>query len=416
MSFTETRPIQLMAGALCLAAAIVLPGCKLGDNGLRETTISSSSSVEDFSRGTGAPALTTRNTIRIAGADATANAAGAAITAYPSSSAFTRPSAVSVVDEQDWRAALVMSALSKPPIGAPLLLSSKDDLPEVTASAIGALSPTGVMIPGQKLRPKAFAAGDLKLPERMPRVTLVNDSHVGLAVSADRLATRLTGGKPSESVIVTTADPAFKRYALPAGPLAANTGSPVLFVDRQSAPAETLQAIATHKKPTIYVVGPPAAVGNKVLKVLRKYGSVRRISGKNPTDNAIRVAVFSDPTTGWGWGISDVGHGFVIQNSHYEMNVAAAATLSANAAYGPLLLNSSSRVVDRELRQYLLDSQPTYVQGSGPQTAVTNRAWLLGDSAQISAGMQATLDKLLAVVPPSAATGEGNGGATAPTP
>lgn len=408
---------RALLAALALVAIAALPGCTLGDNGLQKTTLSSGSSVEDFSRGTGSPALTTRNTIRIPGADPAANAAGAAITAYPSSSSFTRPSAVAVVGESDWRAALVMSVFSAPPLSAPLLLSSKDDMPDVTESAMEALSPTGVVIPGQTLKPKAFVAGDLELPERTARVNLVNNSYDELAVAADRLWTRMTGGKPSSEVIVTTADPNLKRYALPAGPLAANTGSPIFFTNKDTVPLSTLKAIQTHKKPAIYVVGPPSAISDDQLRILRKYGNVRRISGTNPTDNAVNVAVFSDPTTGWGWGISDVGHGFVIQNSHNEMNVAAATTLSANAAYGPLLLNSNSQVVDRELRQYLLDSQPTYVQGAGPQTAVTNRAWLLGDAAQISSGMQATLDKLLALVAPTEATGSSEGDtATAPAP
>lgn len=416
--FASAKRTRRLAVCVCAAAisAAAISGCTLGDNGRPATGLSSGSSVDDFARGTGSPALTTRNTIRIPGADPAANAAGAAITAYPSSGAFTRPSAVTVVGEQDWRAALAMSVISAPPISAPMLLSGKDEMPDVTESAMSALSPTGVIIPGQTLRPKAFVAGDLKLPDRTPRVNLVNNTYENLSLAVDRLQARLSGGKPSESVIVTTADPNMKRYALPAGPLAANTGSPIFFSLKDTVPLATLRAIATHKKPAIYVVGPPAAVSDQAMSVLRRYGKVRRISGVNPTDNAVNVAVFSDPTTGWGWGISDVGHGFVIQNSHNEMNLAAATTLAANAAYGPLLLNSNAKVVDRELRQYLLDSQPTYIQGAGPQTAVTNRAWLLGDAAQISAGMQATLDKLLALVAPTEAVGEEPAGKRASEP
>ena len=42
------------------------------------------------------------------------------------------------------------------------------------------------------------------------------------------------------------------------------------------------------------------------------------------------------------------------------MNVAGATTLSAGAAYGPLLMNSDPDVLDRSLRNYLLDIQPGY--------------------------------------------------------
>lgn len=410
----------ITAALFTLLAATALSGCTLGDQGLQQTSLSSGSSVEDFSRGSGSPALTTGNTIRIPGSDPAANAAGAAITAYPSSSAFTRPKALSIVGEDDWRAAISMSVLSAPPLNSAMLLSSADNIPDVTKSAMAALNPTGVVIPGQTLHPKAFVAGSLELPERTPRVNLTNTSYENLSLAVDRLSAKLTGGKPSKQVIVTTADPNFKRYALPAGPLSANTGSPVFFVNRDTVPLATLRAIAAHDKPSIYVIGPKNVISDQLLTVLRRYGSVRRISGTNPTDNAVNVAVFSDPTSGWGWGVNDVGHGWEIINSHNEMNVAASTTLAANVTYGPLLLNSNKSVVDRELRNYLLDSQPTYVQGAGPQTAVTNRAWLLGGEAQISAGMQATLDKLLAVIAPTVATGgdseSGASGATGVAP
>jgi hypothetical protein len=160
-------------------------------------------------------------------------------------------------------------------------------------------------------------------------------------------------------------------------------------------------------------------VSDNVLSVLRKYGTVRRIAGVDPTDNAVKVATFSDPATAWGWGITDPGHGFVIINSHYEMNVAASTTLSSGAAYGPLLLNSNPTVVDRALRNYLLDEQSAYIDN--PASAVYNRAWLLGDEVQLSPGIQATFDKLLAVTQlapegSTGATGTDSTGATAPAP
>jgi hypothetical protein len=311
-----------------------------------------------------------------------------------------------------------MSVLSAAPLNAPMLLSGNGDIPDVTKSALAALSPSGVVIPGQTLHPKAFTAGTLKLPERTPRVNLLDDNYENLSLAVDRLWTRLTGGKPSDQVIVTTADPNLKRYALPAGPLAANTASPVFFVNKDTVPLATLRAIAGHKKPAIYVVGPEQAISDQLLTVLRKYGTVRRIAGPNPTQNAVEVATFSDPATDWGWGIIDPGHGFVIMNSHNEMNVVAATTLSSGAAYGPLLLNSSANVVDRELRNYLLDEQSGYV--SDPASAVYNRAWLLGNEAQLSPGIQATFDKLLAVTKlapeGSTSTAGESTGATAPAP
>lgn len=407
--FRNTRPTgtSISAALLAVMAALALSGCELGDN-QSLTGLTSESSSDDFARGTGSPALATKNTVRIPGEDPAANAAGAALTVFPSNNAFTRPTVVTVAGAQDWRAAVAMSVLSARPVSAAMLLSEQDDLPDITESAYTALNPTGLTIPGQTLKPKALVAGNLKLPEGTPRVNLVNSDYEKLSLAVDGLWTTLSpSGKPSREVIVTTADPAFQRYALPAGPLAANTGSPVFFTENDQVPLATLRAIEKHDKPSIYVVGPEFAISDEVLKRLRRYGTVRRVSGPNPADNAVQVAAFSDPATGWGWGITDVGHGMVVINSKNEMNVAGATTLSAGAAYGPLLLNSRPDVLDRSLREYLLDIQPGFYDD--PADSVYNRAWLLGDEQQISPGLQATLDGLLTVVQITDSTGEVTG-------
>lgn len=388
--------------AVLAMATLVLAGCELGDN-QSLTGLSSGDSSDDFARGTGSPALATKNTIRIPGEDPAANAAGSALTVYPANNAFTRPKVVTVVGEQDWRAAIAMSVLSARPVSAPMLLSKANDLPDITKSAFSALTPTGLTIPGQALKPKAIVGGDLKLPDKTQRLNLVNEDYQKLSLAVDRLWTQLSGGKPTREVIVTTADPNLKRYALPAGPLAANTGSPVFFVENDTVPLSTLRAIEEHDKPAIYVVGPKKAVSDKLVKRLKRYGRVRRVGGPDPADNAVQVAAFSDPATGWGWGITDVGHGMVIINSHNEMNVAGSTTISAGAAYGPLLLNSRPDVLDRSLREYLIDIQPGFYDD--PADSVYNRAWLLGDEKQLSPGLQATLDGLLTVVQITDATG-----------
>ncbi|MBI5310020.1 MAG: cell wall-binding repeat-containing protein [Actinobacteria bacterium] len=403
MSFTRRNIQARSAAAVALTAiALVLTGCELGDDG-GLTGLSGNSSADDFSRGTGSPALATKNTIRIPGEDPTGNAAGAALTVYPSTSAATRPKLVSVVGKNDWRAAIAMSVLAARPLGAPLLISEEDDVPDVTKSAIEALGPVGVTVPGRTVKPKALVAGSAEVPEKMPRINLVNTSYEKLSLSIDALWITLNGGKPSEEVIVTTADPALSRFALPAGPLAAKTGSPVFFTEKDKVPLATLRAIEAHGKPRIYVVGPPRAISDTLLKRLKRYGRVTRVGGPTPTQNAVQLAAFSDPQSGWGWGIDNPGHGLVIMNSHREMDVAAATSLSAGAAYGPLLLNGSAAVLDKSLENYLLDIQPGYIDD--PANGVYNRAWLLGNESAISPGLQAQIDKLAQIVQITGETG-----------
>lgn len=388
------------------AMALALAGCELGDSG-GLTGLNGNSSAEDFSRGTGSPALATKNTIRIPGEDPIGNAAGAALTVYPSTSAATRPKLVTVVGENDWRAAIAMSVLSARPIGAPMLISENDGVPDVTESAIKALNPAGITIPGRAVKPKALVAGNVEVPEKLPRINLVNTNYEKLSLSVDALWITLNGGRPAEEVIITTADPKLARFALPAGPLAAATGSPVFFTEKNQVPLSTLRAIAAHGKPRIYVVGPPRAVSDTILKRLKRYGRVTRIGGPTPTSNATEVALFSDPQSVWGWGIDNPGHGMVIMNSHREMDVAAATSLSSGAAYGPLLLNSNPATLDKPLENYLLDIQPGYIDN--PANGVYNRAWLLGDATALSSGLQAQVDKLTQIVQITGETGEALG-------
>lgn len=383
-------------------SAATLSGCELGDSG-GLTGLKGTSGNDDFARGTGSPALATKNTIRIPGEDSTGNAAGAALTVYPSSNPTTRPKVITVVGKDDWRGAVAMSVFSARPMRAPMLLSKQDDLPDITESAITALAPAGISIPGLVVKPKALVAGTVKVTDKLPRVNLVDTSYEKLSLSVDAMWTKLNGGKPSSEVIVTTADPALSRFALPAGPLSAKTGSPVFFVDRDTVPLATLRAIQAHDKPRIYVVGPSRAISDALLKRLKRYGRVRRIGGDTPTLNAIETALFSDSETDWGWGIDTPGHGLVVMNSHHEMDLAAAVSLSSGAAYGPLLLNNSATTLDTALYNYLLDIQPAF--RDDPSNGVYNRAWLLGDESTISPSLQARIDKLCEIVQLTGETG-----------
>lgn len=391
-----------MFSLLAVLFAIFLSGCTLGDQN-STTGLSGNTSSEDFARGSGSPALATKNTIRIPGEDPVGNAAGSALTVYPSNNPTTRPQVVTVAEKNDWRAALALSVLSARPLEAPMLLSEKGSVPDITQSAFDALNPTSATIPGLVLKPQAIVAGNAKVPDKVPRIQLANDTYEKLSLSIDALWTKITGGKPSREVIVTTADPAFKRFALPAAPLAAKTGSPIFYVNQDTVPRATLRAIEAHNKPTIYVIGPPKAVSDAILKRLKRFGRVVRIGGNTAPDNAVKVAVYQDPQSGWGWGIDNPGHGLVVMNSHSEMDVAAATTLSSGAAFGPLLVNNRSNVLDRELRNYLLDIQPGFIDE--PSNGVYNRAWLLGNEEVLSAGLQAEIDKLCEIVQITAATG-----------
>src|SRR5688500_7793200 len=98
---------------------------------------------QDAAGGLGCPASATKNTARVGGADPVADAAAVAQAVYPATDTASRPKAVTLVDKDDWQAGIAASSLIAEPVGAPVLLSDGDELPQATEDAIEALAPVG---------------------------------------------------------------------------------------------------------------------------------------------------------------------------------------------------------------------------------------------------------------------------------
>lgn len=389
---------------VAMLAITAMTGCNLGDDDSL-TGLSDTSPGADFARGAGSPALATKNTVRIPGAGPVGNAAGSALAVFPSNDKKTRPKAVGYVADNDWRAALVAGVLMSRPIQAPTLVGKRDGQHEVSESALTAMNPTGLRIPGKALAPKLIAFGDVEVPEGYPVQRIPSQDPAVMAAQADLLLTTINS-TASENVIVTSSDQRAAPYAMPAAPLAAKQGSPILFVTGAVVPRATLRALELRRKPNIYVVGPPSVVPNVVVKRLKRFGNVRRISGLTPAENSVAVArypeenqlaEFTDELAAWGWGANDPGHGLVIASSQRTLDVVAATALGASGAYGPLLLNGSGPVLDKTIENYLLDIQPGYIDD--PARGVYNRAWLLGDEQALSPALQARVDALCEIQP-----------------
>jgi hypothetical protein len=337
-------------------------------------------------QGLGFPAIATKNTTRVGGADPVANAAAVAQAVFPGA----HPKAVTLVDSGDWRAGIAAAALFAKPVGAPILLSDGTSLPAASSSALKALAPAGSKAAGgaQIIRVGDVAqAGGRKTTD----IRGADPFAMGRAIDAFLAA---ASGKSSDRVLVVSADKA--PFAMPAAAYAAKSGDPVLFVTKDSVPAPTRAALEAHRQPKIYLLGPTSVIGPKVETALRKLGKVTRIQGPDPVQNAIAFARFSDGT--FGWGVVDPGHGLVFTGEASDpQTAAAAAPLSAAGTYGPLLLVGNADSVDKPLGDYLLDIQPGYAKD--PVRGVYNHGWIVGDESVMSIAAQSQIDRLLEISP-----------------
>jgi putative cell wall binding repeat protein len=333
----------------------------------------------------GYPAFATSNTTRVGGPDPASNAAGVALAVYPSTDEAQRPAAIALVDADDWRGAIAASVLMAAPLGAPLLISEGEELPEPTSQALDALEPQGS---GDSGGTAAFAIGAAAAPDGLETRRVEADGAAATAAAIARLRDRLFG-RPPRHMVVASADRA--AFAMPAAAWAARSGDPVLFTGRDELPAATAAALRRHPKTPIYVLGPSSAISSSVVRQIAEINDrVRRISGEGPVENAIALARYG--AGDFGWNVNDPGHGFVLARSDSPLDAAAAAPLSASGTWGPLLLTDSADTLPTALRGYLLDVKPGYT--TDPTRAFYNHVWVIGDEGAIDVSQQAEIDEL----------------------
>jgi hypothetical protein len=352
----------------------------------------------------GFPAIATKNTTRVDGADPIAVAAGVALAEYPSASPGTHPEVVALAPTDDWQAAIAASVFAAPPFRAPILLSSSSPLPAATSDALTQLAPTGS---GSAGGAQVITVGDVPRPRRERPARISAGDPYSLAAAIDRFVTSASNGSTPDVVIASGDHPA---YAMPAAGWAAESGEPVLFVNSSGIPAATRQALLAHQKPHIYVLGPPSVIPNGVVRQLGKYGTVKRVSGNDPASNSVAFAIYRDPpcATGqpcahvpgsFGWALRSPGHGYTLVNQNDPLDAAAAAPLSASGSFGPeLVLDSASALPSSILNFFLNYATPGFTQ-EGPTAAVYNHAWIIGNEQQVSVSVQAQVDALLEAVP-----------------
>jgi hypothetical protein len=343
----------------------------------------------------GFPAFATKNTTRVSGADPIADAAAVALAVDPSTGGVKGPDAVTLVDAADWPGGIAAASLVAAPVGAPILVTDSNEIPELTENAIRALGPEGS---DETAGRQAFVIGAAATPDDLDTLEVKGANAAELAAEVASLRERLTG-RPDHLLLASSDEPAF---AMPAAGWAARSGDPILYVQRNSVPEPTRKALERYEGVPVYVLGPTSAISSKAFQEVEKLApGAKRVGADDPVASAIEFARFA--SGGFGWNINDPGHGFVIANTERPLDAAVAAPLSASGTWGPLLVTEDADAVPEQLRGYLLDLKPGYEQD--PTRALYNHLWLIGDTGALSVDFQAQLDEIAEVAPVSSGSG-----------
>jgi hypothetical protein len=378
--------------ALLLALLVLLiAGCSTDDE--RPPQLGVGAEDEQAAEKLGFPSTATRNTIRVGGGDAASDAAGVAGALYPATGDSDRPTAVVLVDQNDWPTAIAASVLVGRPIGAPILLTDGSDMPAVTEDVLDRLKPKGSDLSkdAQVIR----VGRDVARPSGYKTALIEGDTVFERAAATDRFFSAARA-RPSNDVVLYSADD--PEYAMPAAAWAARSGDAVLPVRRDSVPPPILDALREHERPNVFVLGPESVISKAVVDRLKKRKlarSVDRISGPNPVENAIAFARYEKGD--FGWGVVVPGYNFTLASTTRPADAAAAAALATRGVFAPLLLSDNAATMPPKLEEYFLSVQPGYEDDPGQ--AVYNRAWILGDDKAISIDQQAQLDQLTELIP-----------------
>jgi ell wall binding domain 2 (CWB2) len=379
--------------ALFLASAVLLAACSTSDDDSRPPQLGVKASDEQAAEKLGFPSSATRNTVRVGGSDAVADAAGVAGALYPATGDTDRPTAVVLVDQDDWPTAIAASVLVGRPIGAPILFTDGSNMPPVTQDVLDRLKPKGSDLSkdAQVIR----VGPEVARPAGYKTALIKGDNEFQRAAEIDRIFSAVRV-KPSNDVVLFSADSA--EFAMPAAAWAARSGDAALPVPRNSIPAPIAKALREHSKPNVFVLGPESAISNDVITQLKKRKlarNVRRIEGPNPVENAIAFTRYEKGD--FGWGVVVPGYNFTIASTDRPADAAAAAALATRGVFAPLVLTDDAAKLPPKLEEYFLSVQPGYEQD--PAQAVYNRAWVLGDDKAISVDQQAQLDQLTELIP-----------------
>ena len=208
--------------------------------------------------------------------------------------------------------------------GSPLLLVSS--IPPATATALGDLDPTDIIILGGTAVVDAATATELGAYGAVSRLAGANRYDTAVAISQS--AFPVDGSADAVVIATGTNFP----DALAAASLAAQVNGPVLLTPTATLPASVAAEIERLDPDIIYIIGGTAAISTAVANQLAGFAPTERLSGANRYDTAIAISQEAFPA-----GADIV---YVAVGTNFPDALAGAA--QAAAAGAPVLLTPTN--------------------------------------------------------------------------
>jgi hypothetical protein len=337
-------------------------------------------------------------------------------TSYPDD----RPRALTLVTPDDPLTAITATPLIHFPDNAPVLYVNHTGIPAITLREIQRLHPVGI---GRYDDVQAFVVGGADNPgviSALKRLglkykTLTAPDPATLADKVDQLYGSIEnpdlgypimspsgvgeGGTMADVVIGSTAS---WKYLLLATHWVSHMPTGLLWVTPDGVPQATIDALKRRGgSAQIYVYGGPNVVSPAILRQLRNYGNVSRITEdegvaynspppNTPLSTSIAFAKMWDPMGMMGWNITGPGHGFTLVNQSNWQGAVGSAILSHLGFHAPLLFTNDRRRLPSQLDGYFKAVAPTFLVS--PADGPYNMTYVIGDYNNVSWHEQVQVD------------------------
>ncbi|SHF00856.1 hypothetical protein SAMN05444392_10649 [Seinonella peptonophila] len=326
---------------------------------------------------------------------------------WPATSTENRPATVLIGITGNGSVNLPAVKLIHHPNNGPLLYAKKDQLPKMTKSELQRLKPIGSPMNNQ-VQVILLGNFDQKLKKEVESMGYKVDLIAGnepmeMAKNVDAYYAKASGGKLPAGVIIGSLEA--NDYTVPAANWIAHMPEALLYVKKNEIPQATIEALkGRNGKANIYLLGPEAVISKDVEAKLQQYGKVVRIEGNTPEENAIAFAKYKDAATGFGWGVTEPGHGFVINRLTNLSAILPTTAFAHLGKHAPMLVMKGSEMTPA-LHEYLMNLQPKFKDD--PTIGPYNHAYMIGTEKSFPFATQGMIDQMLEI---TSENGEGHAG------
>ncbi len=321
---------------------------------------------------------------------------------WPSTHEENQPNTVILAPLNEWQYSLAALTLVHHPNDGPILYYD-DEINEDVLNEINRMQPKGNNEGIEVLVVGNIEESELDKLTEFEIKTIQAANPAAFAQKVEEEFTK-TIDHVEEAVIIGSMEESAKEYTITAANWISHMNESLLYVSSDGIPEETKEALALREgSAKIYVLGSENVIKNEVIDELNEYGVVERIEGDSAVSQSIAMAAYKDESTGFGWGITEPGHGFVFASTKSPELAITAAPFAHLGKHAPLIWLDEGQITD-DLYQYLAKVKPVF--HTDPTEGPYNHGYVLGEFDTISFQTQGILDEKLEIV---SADGDGHG-------